>query len=111
MDQPQSATPSHQPPTEQAVTQIPTVNKKRKTIALWLLIGPTALIIGSILLFAVTNFITASLAPATSSELVMPTPPLAAAINIILFTAGAVSVATWLPGIIIGIVLLVTPKK
>lgn len=110
MDQQQPEAPAYQPPTEPAAATAPTIPGKRKAIALWLLIGPTALIIGSILLFAVANYVTASLAPA-SSDLIAPTPPLNAAINIILFAVGAVSVITWLPGIVIGIILLASSNK
>lgn len=112
MDQTQPDIPAYQPPTEQIAPSTSVINKKRKTLALWLLIGPTALIIASIILYAVVNFIVASTAPAPINGELFNTPsPLRMVTNVLLFLVGTVSVITWLPGIIIGIVLLTTEKK
>ncbi len=55
MDPTQPVTPAYQPPSEPANSTTPITNKKRKTLALWLLVGPTALIIASIILFAIVK--------------------------------------------------------
>lgn len=110
MNPQQPETPAYQPASTPAAPS-PTSTNKRKILALWLLIGPTALIIGSLLLYAVVNFILASTAPTpTTNELTGPTSPVATILNVILFLVGALSVAAWLPGIIAGIVLLTTSK-
>jgi hypothetical protein len=112
MDQQQPEAPAYQPPIEQPAAVTTVSNKKRKILGLWLLIGPTALIVSSIILFAIVNFITSSMAPApTDSELFAPRSPLESVMNIIMFLVGAISILTWLPGIIIGIILLTTQKK
>lgn len=112
MDHERPEAPAYQPPAGQA---IPAINGKntRRVIALWLLIGPTALIIGSLLLYAIVNFILASTMPATppEGEAFGSQSPIQTILNVILFLVGAVSVMTWLPGIIAGIVLLTTEKK
>lgn len=87
-------------------------NKQKLIWGLVCLIGPTALLIVAFLLYAVINFITAATAPApTGDELFAEPSPAHAIGNIILFLAGAISVITWLPGIIGGIILLSTRKK
>lgn len=86
-------TPPFSPPTA------PAINNTRKNIALWLLIGPSALFIGTIILYAITN-------------LIFPeTALLKTLMNIGMFFVGLISFLTWLPGIIIGIVLLTTKDK
>jgi hypothetical protein len=84
--------------------------------ALWLLIGPTALLILTFMLYAIINLISAGVAePApvssgTPDSLFAEDPAGTTAANIILFLFGALGVLTWLPGLIIGIVLLATKK-
>lgn len=111
MDQQQPEVPAYQSPIEQTPPVAP-VNNKRKILALWLLIGPTALIVGSIILYAIANFILASTTPAPAEgEMFGSQSPIQSIVNIILFAIGGISVMTWLPGIIIGIILLTTQKK
>jgi len=91
------------------------VSKKSKTQLTWALIcliGPTALIIISILLYAIVNFIVGSTAQPSPSDadLFVQQSPVHTISNIVLFVVGAISVATWLPGIIVGIILLATRK-
>ena len=74
----------------------------RTKAALWLMIGPTALFIVTFMLFAMTNWVVSSFAPVSIATTI---------INILLFIAGSVSMLTWLPGLIVGIVLLATAKK
>jgi hypothetical protein len=100
MDQ-QQQPPAYHPPAGQPVATVAASNNTRKIAALWLLIGPTALIVVSIVLYAIVNFATAG----------SPSPAFSSIVNVILFLVGAISTLTWLPGIIIGIVLLTTQKK
>jgi hypothetical protein len=85
-------------------------NHKRTVLALWLMIGPTALIIASILLYAIMNFMFAPATPAGDNLFGEQTAGQTIT-NVILFIVGAISVMTWLPGLIIGIILLATKKK
>ncbi|MBC7512116.1 hypothetical protein H7142_00430 [Candidatus Saccharibacteria bacterium] len=111
-----------------------TVKKANKRKLIWgliCLIGPTALIVISLLLYAVINFIIATSAPevaecppagvdsiamgACASEgkdqaLFEKPSPVSTISNVVLFLVGAISVLTWLPGIIVGIILLATRK-
>ncbi|MDB5167992.1 MAG: hypothetical protein JWO55_250 [Candidatus Saccharibacteria bacterium] len=109
MDQRQPEAPAHQPPAEQVAPIAPAKNK-RKILALWLLIGPTALIVGSLILFAIVNAILASTTP-VSGEMFGGQSIIRSILNVILFLVGIVSVITWMPGIIAGIILLATQKK
>jgi hypothetical protein len=104
MDQQPPQAPAYQPPANQTIAPAPQGKNKRKILALWLLIGPTALIVGSIILFAIINFALSG----TNNE---GLTTFRAILNIFMFLAGAISVLTWLPGIIAGIVLLATEKK
>ncbi|MDQ5932168.1 MAG: hypothetical protein WBK76_01360 [Candidatus Saccharimonadales bacterium] len=108
-------------------------NKRKLIWGLVSLIGPTALLIGAILLYALINFLFAAAEPtvvtgpgvdcmnnnpyagvcAPQSEnesLFADQGPVRTIINVILFLTGALVVITWLPGIIVGIILLATRK-
>lgn len=111
------------------------INKKRKThltAGLWLLIAPTALLIIGFMAFAVINWVTAGVASPTIDTTCPSETAIKAAVdcsstpeslfggsstgstiaNVILFIVSAIGVITWLPGLIIGIVLLATmPPK
>ncbi|MEO6110157.1 MAG: hypothetical protein ABIP50_04060 [Candidatus Saccharimonadales bacterium] len=79
--------------------------------ALWLLIAPTGLLIITFIFFAIINWVfNPTMWPTPDTEAFAPTPIGITIANILLFVTGAVSVMTWLPGIIIGIVLLATKK-
>lgn len=111
MESPQTDQPAFVPAqTATPADAIVKSNRKRTVLALWLMIGPTALIIVSIILYAVANFITSQVAPESGELFAEPTVG-SAIVNIILFIIGAISVITWLPGLITGIVLLATKKK
>ena len=99
-----------QPVTPIADTTVANSNRKRTILALWLMIGPTALIVVSILAYALVNFITAQTAPEAGALFSEPSAG-TTVMNVVLFIVGAVSVMTWLPGLIIGIILLATKKK
>ena len=86
-------------------------NRKRTILALWLMIGPTALIVVSIIAYAVVNFITSQTTTPQTDALFSEPSVGSTAANVILFIVGAISVMTWLPGMIAGIILLATKKK
>jgi hypothetical protein len=93
----------------------PKNRSKRTVLALWLMIGPTTLIIVTFILFALLNWVFGATIPAPTSaegELFAEssTPLIITLGNVLLFLAGAISVITFLPGLIIGIVLLATRK-
>ena len=84
----------------------------RTKLALWLMIGPTALLVVSFIGYAIINWIFMSApAAADSTALFTAESPAKVILNILFFLTGAISVVTGLPGLIIGIVLLATPKK
>ena len=97
-------------PAQPAAHPTTSAKSKRTVLALWLMIGPTALIVVTILLYAIMNFMFAQAAPAGDDLFAEQTAGQTIA-NIILFIVGAISVMTWLPGLIIGIILLATKKK
>jgi hypothetical protein len=88
-------------------------NKLKLRWGLVCLIGPTALGILALLLYAIINFIigTTSHNVTDSVSTVSVTPIGQLVVNIILFMIGLLSVFTFLPGIIVGIVLLATRKS
>lgn len=75
-------------------------NKLKLTWGIICLVAPTALILLSIILSAIVQFVAGdSLSTVRTIS------------NVILFLTGAVAVMTWLPGIIVGIILLATRRK
>lgn len=91
---PQNITPDQ-------VDQIKQSNKKKLIWGLVCLLGPSALVIFSILLYAIANFAAISAGASLNSPV----------INISLYIVSIVAILTWLPGIIIGIVLLAQRQK
>ncbi len=89
---------------------------KRTKVALWLMIGPTALIIVSLMAHAIINIVMGVVPPDQdpsqnpnlfiSSETTVASMILSALFSLI----GVVSFLAWLPGLITGIVLLATKK-
>lgn len=76
------------------------------------LIGPSALLVLTLLAYALTNFIVSSTAGPATGDAMFNAPSIGTKIvNIILFLVGAITVLTWLPGLIAGIILLATRKK
>lgn len=102
----ETQTPAYQP----ANTPRPTQRNSRKIAAIWLLVGPTALITFSVLAYALANLIFASTV-SDNAELFTQQPIAVTITNIVLFIAGAIGVIAWLPGVVIGIVLLATRKQ
>lgn len=101
-------------------------NKRKLIWGLVCLIGPTALLIAVLLFYAIANFTFASMTPPPDpSGVACTNDPLAgvcapgsnyeeptskAIINIILLILGLTATLAWLPGIVIGIILLTTRK-
>lgn len=92
------------PPAPGELPQTP--KKSHKVFGLILLLGPTAFIIFSIVLYAVLNFIFSGTAQPNADGLFPDPSPIQSILNIFLFLAGAAGVIAWLPGIIVGIILL-----
>lgn len=90
--------------------QQPKVNKRKVVWGLICLIGPTALLVVSFIGYALLNFLAGSAQPA-EGELFTEEPAWKSIANIVLFLTGAITVLTWLPGIIVGIILLATSRK
>lgn len=88
------------------VSDIKKSNKKKLIWGLICLIGPTLLIVLAILLYAILNFFVMS----SGSELTQEPTAFSKTVNIVLYLSGIISVLTWLPGIIIGIILLAGRK-
>jgi small-conductance mechanosensitive channel len=76
---------------------------KRTIGALWLIIGPIGLLIATFFLYALLNWLTGTPINDTLSVLQVIA-------NVSLFVIGLVSVIALLPGIIVGVILLVTRK-
>lgn len=104
-------------------------NRRKLVWGLVCLIGPTALIIVALLGYAVANFVFSTGAGPSISDCptvdgivqganCMPEDtlfneepsPIKTILNIVLFLVGVISILTWLPGIIVGIILLATRK-
>ena len=90
-------------------------NKLKLVWGIICLTAPTALFLTSLLAYAVINFIFGSgsvtSSGITDNVITSPTPIGITISNIILFVTGVISVTTWLPGIVGGIILLTTRKK
>ena len=109
----QTPTPNPAPtPTPTPAPNYPTGKMTGRTkTALWLMIAPTALFVATFILYAIVNFITAAAAPEPEAgQLFSNDGGGVVIVNVLLFLAGVVSFLTWLPGLIIGIVLLATKK-
>ena len=98
-------------------------NKRKLTWGIICLVGPTVLIIAALLLYAVLNFLFFSAAAETpcptditggacapKDELFAQPSPAQTIANVVLFLIGAVGTLSWLPGIIVGIILLASRK-
>lgn len=115
-----------QTPQQQSPDEVRRSNKKKLIWGLVCLLGPTLLLVGTLLIYALVNFLIATNTPSSgdcteSGAIVSGAncfPDSGSAnqgvgktiVNVIMFLVGAISVASWLPGIIGGIVLLATRK-
>ncbi len=113
-------------------TTSPQPNTKMSTrtkVGLWLIIGPTALYIVLVIVFAIVNWVLLSTPSATPycdtaysvqegiyGDGCASTPSdsvgiIRTILNVVLFLGAALAFISWLPGLIIGIVLLATAPK
>jgi len=103
--------PEIQPPTQPTHKMSP-----RTKTALWLMIAPTALFIIVLVAYTFINLALGMTIPDQDPEQNpqlfndSPSPVATTLLNSLLFITGGISFLTWLPGLIIGIVLLATQK-
>ena len=105
-----------QPITTDAPQPTPKKRITRTAVALILLISPTVLFVLTFLGFALVNLFLGqgipdqdpALNPNPSSPLIAPI--VVSVLNTLFFIGGVISVLTWVPGIVIGIILLATKK-
>lgn len=81
-------------------TQEPAKMRTQTKVALFLMIGPTALLFGTAILYAIAN-----LALADSNATTVK-----AVTNVVMYVVGVIAGVAWLPGLITGIILLATKK-
>ncbi len=97
------------------LTPVHTGSKKiaaRTKIALWLLLGPTMLVVLAFIVFALINLVfNPTFWPTPDTEDFAATPLPITITNIALFVAAAVGMLAWLPGLITGAVLLIKRPK
>lgn len=104
--QPNVEQPQFTQPTPVQPQAAPIQTKSHKKLALLLLIGPSALLVIGIILYTISNFIFSAVGPQPTADNLFPDNPARTIINTLLFLVSTVSILTWLPGIIIGIILL-----
>lgn len=111
---PEEQKPQETPLPHTAATQVPTdttgimqgtAKKSYKKLGLVFLLGPTILFAVAIALSAIAN-LTAGSAQPTDANLFGEPSPLTSVLNVIVFLVGEVAALAWLPGIVIGIILL-----
>jgi hypothetical protein len=107
--------PSAQPaPTIYTPEQVEGIRRSNKKKLIWglvCLIAPTALLIITIIGYAIINFVTGSFSSSNQDSTFAQPSTVHTIGNVIIFIIGAISTLTWLPGIIGGIILLATRKK
>lgn len=100
---------------EPTPTPVHTHRKKlsgRTVLALWLMLGPTVLIAAVLLVFAMINLIfNPTFWPTPDTEDFANTPFIITITNIILFALGTFATVAWLPGVVIGAILLIRRPK
>ena len=83
----------------------------RTKVALSLILGPTVLIAVTFSIFSLLNLVfSLTFQPTPDTANFAATPVFITILNVILFTIGSIGIVSWLPGIIIGAVLLATKK-
>ena len=87
----------------------PVKTNKRTKLALWLMLGPAGLLIITFLLFALINLLFFSTADA-GNLFFSNDSPLQSLVVLLLFITAAISFLAFVPGLIIGIVLLIMRK-
>jgi hypothetical protein len=108
-----------------AATELERTNRRKLVWGIVCLVGPTALIIIALTAYAVGNFVFGTMATPDTGECVVNSVNSCASdaqlfessnrgntiMNVILFLVGTVSIITWLPGIVVGIILIATRKS
>lgn len=102
--------PAGQPVAPQAPQVVEAPGKSHKKLALWLIIGPSALFVVAIGLSLLSALFFNNAQP-TDGEMFAPVSPVQTIFNLFFFLSMLVSIVTWLPGLIIGIVLLAKQSK
>lgn len=82
-------------------------NKTKLIWGLISLIAPTVLIVATFLAYGIVNFIFGM----TTNSIPSEPSVVKALLNVILFILGSLGVIAWLPGVVVGIILLVSRKK
>lgn len=85
-------------------------NKRKLIWGIVLIVGPTALILLSIIIYAVMNFVLGAVDTGDAASMSAEGGAFKTAVNVILYLVGAISVLAWLPGLVIGIILIATRK-
>lgn len=96
--------------TPEQIEQIRRSNKKKLMWGLVCLIGPTALITVSIVIYAIVGFV-ASTSTSTTNSLSNEPSVAHVIMNLLMFIVGGIAILTWLPGIVVGIILLANRKQ
>lgn len=115
--QPDNTAPHETPQAVPAPTRLtqPAPASRSRKLKIWgivLLVGPTALFVLTTILYAFVSLISPAPVPTQDSSALFGEEPNSTSIaNTILFLIGTVSVLTWLPGIIIGVILLGKSKR
>lgn len=105
--QPQEQSDVYTPSTQTNETSSESIRRSNKKKLVWgliCLLGPTLLLVVALTAYALLNFVFANF---SSSDV----PATSSVSNIILFLVGAITFLTWLPGIIVGIILLTKRQR
>jgi len=86
-------------------------NKKKLIWGLVCLFGPSVLIVFSIVIYAIVNFMSGTGTSTNEADVFTEPSVWERVSNIVLFLVGGLSVLTLFPGIIVGIILLATRKS
>lgn len=105
---PTPVTPPQQAPIVQPVAAVQTPVKSHKRLAISLLVVPTALFILSLILGLIAAQIGDT--SAQDGELFAQVSPVKQILNILTFACAGIGFLTWLPGLIVGIILLAKKK-
>lgn len=85
---------------------------KRTKVALWLVLGPTVFATIAIILFTIINLVfNPTFWPTPDTEDFAATPIGITIANVFLLAVGSLSALAWLPGIVIGGILLAKKPK
>ena len=89
-----------------------TVVKSKSKRAIFLLLAPSILFAFSLLMLAIINLIfNPTFWMTGDTEPVNPTPPIITVFNVLFIITGIVGLISFLPGVVIGVLLLVQSKQ